>query len=337
MTNMLEKKFANKDLGIELNSYIDKQQNVWFRGKDVAQILGYSDTDDAVRRHVSIENKMTQFIQPKCSPAKTAGQQNVVKRGGPETPGQQNNTKVKCSPGKTPGQQNNIGGVKKTPQQNNIGGVKTPGQQNDTRGKYCTFINEPGFYELVFGSKLEFAKKFRQWVFNTVLPSIRKYGQYKMFDSPWNKMIMIGNETDLHYKVVQLIRNFYPDSILVAGLGENQDTEEKRLDSYKKGYLRGTPDLMILNYHKDYRGLCIEFKSPNNNYCVSESQIKMKEKYRNNDYAFILSNDYDKISKNIHKYMAGVRIPCKYCPKAFCSKKPLNKHYQVIHRIEKNI
>ena len=280
---MLEKKFANKDLGIELTSYIDKQQNVWFRGKDVAQILGYRDTDDAVRRHVSSENKMRQFIQPKCCPG------------------------------------------------------KMPGQQNDIRGKYCTFINEPGFYELVFGSKLEFAKKFRQWVFNTVLPSIRNYGQYKMFDSPWNKMIMIGNETDLHYKVVQLIRNYYPDSILVAGLGENQDTGEKRLDSYKKGYQRGQPDLMILDYHREYKGLCIEFKSPTNNYEVSESQIKMKEKYRSNDYAFILSNDYDKISKNIHKYMAGVRIPCKFCPKAFRSKTTLNNHYKVIHRIEKNI
>ena len=311
MANMLEKTFKNEELGIKINSYIDKQQNVWFKGKDVAKILGYRDTDYAVRRHVSIENKMTQFLQPKCSPGKT--------------PGQQNNTKVKCSPGKTPGQQNGTRGGKITP------------QQNDTRGKYCTFINEPGFYELVFGSKLVFAKTFRQWVFTTVLPSIRKYGQYKMFDSPWNKMIMIGNETDLHYKVVQLIRNYYPNSILVAGLGENQDTEDKRLDSCKKGYQRGQPDLMILDLHKDYKGLCIEFKSPTNNYCVSESQLKMKEKYRDNEYAFILSNDYDKISKLIHKYMAGVRIPCKYCSKAFKNKKSLNSHFKVIHRIEKNI
>ena len=311
MANMLEKTFKNEELGIKINSYIDKQQNVWFKGKDVAKILGYRDTDYAVRRHVSIENKMTQFLQPKCSPGKT--------------PGQQNNTKVKCSPGRTPGQQNGTRGGKITP------------QQNDTRGKYCTFINEPGFYELVFGSKLVFAKTFRQWVFTTVLPSIRKYGQYKMFDSPWNKMIMIGNETDLHYKVVQLIRNYYPNSILVAGLGENQDTEDKRLDSYKKGYQRGQPDLMILDFHKDYKGLCIEFKSPTNNYCVSESQLKMKEKYRDNEYAFILSNDYDKISKLIHKYMAGVRIPCKYCSKAFKNKKSLNSHFKVIHRIEKNI
>ena len=101
------------------------------------------------------------------------------------------------------------------------------------------FIDEAGFYELVFSSKLLAAKKFGDWVFTTVLPSIRKYGQYKLFDSPWNKMIMIGNETDLHYKVVGLMRRYYPDSILVAGLGENQDADEKRLDSYKKGYMRG--------------------------------------------------------------------------------------------------
>ena len=100
-------------------------------------------------------------------------------------------------------------------------------------GSLCTYINESGFYSLVLSSKLETAKKFKHWVTSQVLPSIRKYGQYKLFDSPWNKMIMIGNETDLHYKVVNLIRRYYPDSILVAGLAENQDTEDKRLDSRK--------------------------------------------------------------------------------------------------------
>ena len=79
---------------------------------------------------------------------------------------------------------------------------------------------------------------------------------------------MICNETNLHYKVVDLIRKFYPDSILVAGLGENQDAEDKRLDSYKKGYVRGQPDLIVLNYHKDFEGLGIEFKSPTNIYRV---------------------------------------------------------------------
>ena len=291
MANMLQKLFKNQELGIEITSLIDQKQNVFFFGKDVAQILGYKDSVNALKRHVSKENKMIRFMQ------------------------------VNCRGGKTP------------PQQNDNRGGKTPPQQNDNRGKYYTIINEPGFYELIFSSKLELAKKFRQWVFTTVLPSIRKYGQYKLFDNPWNKMIMISNERDLHYKVVNLIRNYYPDSILVAGLGENQDTEDKRLDSYKKGYQRGTPDLMVLNYHNYYKGLCIEFKSPTNNYNISEDQLKMKKKYRDNNYAFILSNDYDKISKLIHKYMADVRIPCEYCTKAFRSKKTLISHYKVFHRI----
>ena len=52
---MFEKSFVNKDLGFELTSYIDNKQNIWFLGKDVANILGYSDTDKAIRRHVDEE------------------------------------------------------------------------------------------------------------------------------------------------------------------------------------------------------------------------------------------------------------------------------------------
>ena len=208
MRKMLEKSYKNEELGIELKSFIDLKQNVFFIGKDVAKILGYSDTNQAIRKHVDEEDKY---------------------KGAVET----------------------TGGLQQT-----------------------FYINESGFYSLLLYSKLEKAKKFKRWVTSEVLPSIRKFGQYKLFDSPWNKMIMISNEKELHYKVVQLIRNYYPDALLVAGLGENQDTEDKRLDSYKKGYGRGTPDLMVLNYHKDYNGLCIEFKSPTNNYEVSESQLK---------------------------------------------------------------
>ena len=47
----------------------------------------------------------------------------------------------------------------------------------------CIIINESGFYEIVFKSRLPAAKMFHEWVFDKVLPSIRKYGYYKMFDS----------------------------------------------------------------------------------------------------------------------------------------------------------
>ena len=273
---MIEKKFINEDLEIELTSFIDDKQNVWFRGKDVAEILGYSKTRDALLKHVDNEDKQ-QIFTPHASVHKTW----------------------------------------------------TVGPS----GSLCTYINESGFYSLVLSSKLETAKKFKHWVTSQVLPSIRKYGQYKLFDSPWNKMIMIGNETDLHYKVVSLIRKYYPDSILVAGLGENQDTDDKRLDSYKKGYMRGQPDLMVLDYHKDYKGLCIEFKSPTNNYHISKAQYELMAKYSNNSYKFILSNDYDEICIEVHDYMKGIRLPCNYCIKHFHNKDTLTTHYRVIHRI----
>ena len=144
---------------------------------------------------------------------------------------------------------------------------------------------------------------------------------------------MIGNETDLHYKVVGMIRRFYPDSILIAGLGENQNTEDKRLDSYRRGYMKGQPDLMVLKYHKDFKGLGIKFKSSTGNYRVSDAQKEMKKRYVNNSYAYILCNAYDKICKGIHEYMKGIRVLCKYCNKLFHNKETLKTHCKKIHRI----
>ena len=64
------------------------------------------------------------------------------------------------------------------------------------QGRWYTFINEPGFYELVFSSKLKAAKKFCHWVFTTVLPSIRKYGYYKLFkdETRANQRVIIGGK-----------------------------------------------------------------------------------------------------------------------------------------------
>lgn len=42
----------------------------------------------------------------------------------------------------------------------------------------ATIINESGLYSLILSSKLPNAKKFKRWVTNEVLPSIRKHGAY---------------------------------------------------------------------------------------------------------------------------------------------------------------
>lgn len=40
-------------------------------------------------------------------------------------------------------------------------------------------INESGLYALIFGSKLDSAKRFKHWVTSEVLPAIRKTGSYQ--------------------------------------------------------------------------------------------------------------------------------------------------------------
>ena len=39
MVFMLEKKYSNQDMNIELTSYIDNKQNIWFKGKTSRRFL----------------------------------------------------------------------------------------------------------------------------------------------------------------------------------------------------------------------------------------------------------------------------------------------------------
>lgn len=55
-----------------------------------------------------------------------------------------------------------------------------------------TIINESGLYALVFGSKLESAKKFKKWVTSEVLPSIRKTGAYQMPITTDGKIMLLA-------------------------------------------------------------------------------------------------------------------------------------------------
>lgn len=53
-----------------------------------------------------------------------------------------------------------------------------PIQDSIGRMQNTPIINESGLYALIFGSKLESAKRFKHWVTSEVLPSIRKTGAY---------------------------------------------------------------------------------------------------------------------------------------------------------------
>jgi prophage antirepressor-like protein len=44
-------------------------------------------------------------------------------------------------------------------------------------------VNESGLYALIFGSKLDTAKRFKRWVTSEVLPAIRRTGRYETAQS----------------------------------------------------------------------------------------------------------------------------------------------------------
>ena len=97
-----------------VRTLVDDSGKVWFVGKDVATVLGYSDTVNALKQH--------------------------------------------CR-----------GVVKRHPI------VDSLGRQQATR-----IISEPDLFRLVVNSKLPTAERFERWVFEDVLPSIRKTGGYAM-------------------------------------------------------------------------------------------------------------------------------------------------------------
>lgn len=88
----------------------------YFVGKDVAEVLGYKNTKDSLGSHVDSDDK--QIIQ------------------------------------------------------------RSENATLDIPNRGLMVINESGFYSLIFGSKLDSAKRFKKWVTSEVLPTIRKNGGY---------------------------------------------------------------------------------------------------------------------------------------------------------------
>lgn len=63
-------------------------------------------------------------------------------------------------------------------------------------------INESGLYALIFGSKLESAKRFKRWVTSEVLPAIRRTGTYGLPQTTDGKIALLAQGyTEMFQKV----------------------------------------------------------------------------------------------------------------------------------------
>ena len=258
---------------------MDKDDNVWFKGFDIASILGYAKPTNAIIAHVDLEDKQK------------------------------------------------MGSLSNNP---DLGFEKNEKNQ--------VMINESGMYSLILRSKLESAKAFKRWITSDVLPTIRKTGKYKVdvINKPIRQILSfkIESEFELHSKVINFIKNYYPFMLTTVCNPElSNDTSVKRIKCAQLGYVKGTFDVIINNLHKHFSGYAIEFKSPSGNGIISEAQQLMKTTYENNNFKTLISNSYDEIITSIIEYMRETRVKCNHCNCKFKSVKTLKNHQKGFHRI----
>ena len=178
------------------------------------------------------------------------------------------------------------------------------------------YLSEPGLYELLLKSRKQEAEAFQDWVYEEILPQLRQTGSYQTNRKCYNKLqLQLMNEADLHYKVVDFIRTFHSEALLVAGLGENQDSDAKRIDSFRKGYTRGQCDLLIMNRSTRWSGLALEFKTPANTGRVSPEQRRFMDELAKAGFRVLISNSYDEICNEIRDYFRATRVLCQECAK----------------------
>jgi hypothetical protein len=196
-----------------------------------------------------------------------------------------------------------------------------------------TFITEPGVYALIMKSRLPKAEEFQDWVYENLLPNLRK----RLMVSASG----LCNEFDLHTRVVNFLRTHLPDAIMTAPMGELQDSSEKRHRAWKLGYTGGMPDLLILNHNLRYNSFSLEFKNPHATGQLSANQSRVLEGFRQAGSKVLVSTDYDEIVKALVDYFADVRFCCSICcdrdrvgkqPRKYKSLEALAQHRRYFHR-----
>lgn len=164
--------------------------------------------------------------------------------------------------------------------------VSTPTRGNQ---KY-TVINESGLYSLIFGSKLESAKKFKKWVTSEVLPSIRKTGAYGQPQLPKSNMELL----QLHYEALKEV-------------DQKVDHVDSRVDGIKADLEQFKRDLPILGVEENKITGAVKKKG------VSILGGKQSNAYRDKSIAQSVYRDiYGQIYRNfgVTTYKAIKRSQC---------------------------
>jgi len=122
--------------------------------------------------------------------------------------------------------------IKKHVDKNNKIQLKYIKHNSNIKGHPQTsYINESGMYKLIISSKLPKAKRFNNWVTNDVLPSIRKFGFYKLkkekdieINELMEKLNFVQKENENMKK--ELKKEKYPNGGLIYAIDYSEDGKE---------------------------------------------------------------------------------------------------------------
>ncbi|MFD8919424.1 Bro-N domain-containing protein [Streptomyces sp. NPDC059569] len=128
--------------------------------------------------------------------------------------------------------------------------TQTPGGQ-----QMLSYVNEPGLYSLVLGSRKPQAKAFKRWITHEVIPALRKHGSYSAAPKPLEITAAAGPVSYREQaEILAILRPILPEPyaaatgkvILSRAMGERPALEPSETPLYastflaEKGHKAGT-------------------------------------------------------------------------------------------------
>lgn len=111
------------------------------------------------------------------------------------------------------------------------------------------YVNEPGLYSLVLGSRKPQAREFKRWITHEVIPQIRKHGRYETAPTPPQPKEITAAAGPLPYReqaeILTILRPVLPESYAVAtgkvimarAMGDRPELESSETPLYAATFL----------------------------------------------------------------------------------------------------
>lgn len=145
------------------------------------------------------------------------------------------------------------------------------------RTQNATFINEPNLYKVIFQSRKEEAEQFQDWVYEEVLPQIRKTGKY---EEPKSPMEMLELQFKAMKETNKRVETVEKDVIFLK--------EEVKLDPGEYNYLtshisrnvrRAIHSFGFANTREVKKELFRDINRGLNDFCEVATRTQLKQKH----------------------------------------------------------